>query len=246
MNFAMSKQNKEPITHTTTPIYVGSSVIGMKYKDGIIIASDTRLNYGGMCKMMSVEDRVQQLTPRTVMGYSGEYSDLQETTRMLKEMILNDTLEGTPTLGPTELANYLAAVHYYRRNKMNPFLNSVITGGVDWNGDIVLMNIDPYGTLLQANYFTTAMSHYFCNAIIAPQYPKDPNEMTKEKALDLLKNCFEVLFYRDISAGNVIKYSTLEKVNNDLKYEEGKFTVDSKWGYDKFKNQANENRYLTC
>ena len=86
MNFAMSKQNKEPITHTTTPIYVGSSVIGMKYKDGIIIASDTRLNYGGMCKMMSVEDRVQQLTPRTVMGYSGEYSDLQETTRMLKEM----------------------------------------------------------------------------------------------------------------------------------------------------------------
>ena len=44
MNFAMSQ--KEPITHTTSPIYVGSSVIGMRYNNGVIIATDTRLNYG--------------------------------------------------------------------------------------------------------------------------------------------------------------------------------------------------------
>ena len=37
---------KEPITHTTSPIYVGSSVIGMRYNNGVIIATDTRLNYG--------------------------------------------------------------------------------------------------------------------------------------------------------------------------------------------------------
>ena len=179
MNFAMSQ--KEPITHTTSPIYVGSSVIGMKYNNGVIIATDTRLNYGSMCKEVDIQDRIQQLTPRTIIGYSGEYSDLQETSRQLHALTLSDTLEGNPCFGPVELSNYLASLHYYKRNKMNPYLNSVVIGGVDWNGDLVLMNIDPFGTLLQANYFTTSMAHYFCNAIIKPNYPKDLNEMTKEK-----------------------------------------------------------------
>ena len=43
-----------------------------------------------------------------------------------------------------------------------------------------------------------------------------------------------------------IKYATIEKVGDEIKYEEGKFTVESKWNYDKFKNQANEAHYLTC
>ena len=65
MNFAMSQ--KEPITHTTSPIYVGSSVIGMRYNNGVIIATDTRLNYGSMCKEVDIQDRIQQLTPRTII-----------------------------------------------------------------------------------------------------------------------------------------------------------------------------------
>ena len=246
MNFAMSKDNKEPITHTTQPIYVGSSVIGMKYKNGVIIAADTRLNYGSMCKLVNIEDRIQQLTPRTLIGYSGEDSDLQETSRQLHALALSDTLEGSPCFGPVEIANYLASLHYYKRNKMNPYLNSVVTGGVNWNGEMVLMNIDPFGTLLEANYFTTSMAHYFCNSLIKPQYPKDPNEMTKEKAMHLLNQCFEVLFYRHTMAGNEIKYATIEKDGDDIKYGEGKFTVESKWNYDQFKNQANEAHYLTC
>ena len=47
-------------------------------------------------------------------------------------------------------------------------------------------------------------------------------------------------------AGNVIKYATIEKEGDQIKYDEGKFTVESKWNYDKFKNQANEKHYLTC
>ena len=244
MNFAMSQ--KEPITHTTSPIYVGSSVIGMRYNNGVIIATDTRLNYGSMCKEDDIQARIQQLTPRTIIGYSGEYSDLQETSRQLHALTLSDTLEGNPCFGPVELSNYLASLHYYKRNKMNPYLNSVVIGGVDWNGDLVLMNIDPFGTLLQAHYFTTSMAHYFCNSIIKPNYPKDLNEMTKEKAMTLLNQCFEVLFYRHTMAGNVIKYATIEKEGDQIKYDEGKFTVESKWNYDKFKNQANEKHYLTC
>ena len=35
-------------THTQAPVNIGSSVIGIKYKDGVIIAADTCVSYGSM------------------------------------------------------------------------------------------------------------------------------------------------------------------------------------------------------
>ena len=76
MNFAMNKKEDfSPIKQTLDPIYVGSSVIGIKFDKGIIIACDVRLNYGHLCKHMDVEGRLLRLTERTIFGYSGEYSD---------------------------------------------------------------------------------------------------------------------------------------------------------------------------
>lgn len=249
MNFAR-ETNKEPVTHTTSPVYVGGSVIGIKFKNGVIIASDTRVNYGSLCKLMAVEERVQLITNRTVIGYSGEYSDLQETSRILKELVLTDTLNSNMKdyLGPEELASYLASIHGYKRRKMNPYLNSVVAGGINWEGEPVLMNIDPFGTFLTGNYFTTSMGHYFCNAIIAPQYPNNPKELTKEKALDIIKQCFEVLFYRVSQSGNVVKFATLEVDEHDknkITFDEGKIELKTKWDYSGFKDYSNENFYLT-
>ncbi len=41
------RQAKDPITRVTEPIVVGSSVIGLKFKGGVVLASDTLLSYGG-------------------------------------------------------------------------------------------------------------------------------------------------------------------------------------------------------
>ena len=45
MNFAMNR-NQEPLAHSQSVIYSGSSVIGLKYNKGVIIACDTRMCYG--------------------------------------------------------------------------------------------------------------------------------------------------------------------------------------------------------
>ena len=33
------------------PVNVGTSVFALKYKDGIMMACDTAISYGGMCKI---------------------------------------------------------------------------------------------------------------------------------------------------------------------------------------------------
>ena len=231
MNFAMCK-NTEPIKNSQSVVYSGSSVIGLKYNNGVIIASDTLMCYGGSLSLMHSRERIKVLNERTVIGYSGEFSDMQETSRILNELILEDQLETNRNgvMGPVELGHYLSSLHYYQRNRLDPYLNSAIVGGIDFNGDVVLMQVDPFGTFLTGNYFTTAFANYFACSLLRNEYPKNPNELTKEQAMNLIRKCFEVLFYRDSKAGDEIQYIVLEKVgNNQLKTEDGVFKLDTKW-----------------
>ena len=245
MNFARNKL-EDPIKHSQSVVYSGSSVIGLKYNKGIIIACDTRMSYGSSLSLVSSYERIKALNNRTIIGYSGEYSDMQETKRILDELVLSDKLEtnGKNMMGPVELGHYLSSLHYGRRNKLDPYLNSAIVGGIDFNGDIVLMQVDPFGTFLNANYFTTAFANYFACSLLRNNYPKNPNDLTKEKAMDLIRKCFEVLFYRDCNAGDTIQFSIMEKDNNGVpNIEYGKEKLETKWEYNQFM-QGNEKNYL--
>ena len=173
---------------------------------------------------------------------------MQETSRILNELILEDQLEtnGKDTKGPVELGHYLSSLHYGRRNKLDPYLNSAIVGGIDFNGDIVLMQVDPFGTFLTANYFTTAFANYFACSLLRNNYPKNPNDLTKDKALDLIMKCFEVLFYRDCNAGDTIQFKVMEKDNNGVpNIESGVYKLKTKWEYKQFM-QGNEKNYLVA
>ena len=246
MNFAM-KKNQEGIKHSQSVDYSGSSVIGLKYNKGIIIACDTRMCYGRTLWLTSTKQRIKALNQRTLIGYSGEFSDLQETSRILDELIVEDHLDtnGKDTLGPVELGNYLSSLHYSQRNRLDPYLNSAIVGGIDFNGDVVLMQVDPFGTFLSGNYFTTSFANYFACSLLRNEYPKNPNDLTKQQALNLLKKCFEVLFYRDSKAGDVIQFTVLEKVDNKLSTQSGRVKLETKWEYKQFM-QGNEKNYLVA
>lgn len=42
------KSESKPIGHVTSPMVVGGSIIALKCKQGVIIANDTLLAYGGL------------------------------------------------------------------------------------------------------------------------------------------------------------------------------------------------------
>ena len=246
MNFAMNR-DFDPKKHSQSTVYTGSSVIGLKYNKGIIIACDTLMHYGSSLSLTKSYERIKVLNNRTLIGYSGEFSDMQETQRILNELILEDQLETNKNgfMGPVELGHYLSSLHYSQRNRLDPYLNSAIVGGIDFNGDVVLMQVDPFGTFLTGNYFTTAFANYFACSLLRNEYPKNPSELTKEQAIKLILKCFEVLFYRDSKAGDVIQYTVLENDNNTLKTENKIAKLETKWEYKQFM-QGNEKSYLVA
>ena len=64
----------------------GTSVIGIKYKDGIMIAADTLASYGSMARFRDT-NRLLQVGQNTVIGASGEISDFQHVEHMFGELM---------------------------------------------------------------------------------------------------------------------------------------------------------------
>ena len=82
MNFAMNK-NQEAKKHSQSVDYYGSSVIGLKYNKGIIIACDTRMCYGRTLWLTSTKQRIMHelitclVTPSTrpLLPHNGAFKN---------------------------------------------------------------------------------------------------------------------------------------------------------------------------
>lgn len=232
----------ENTKHTTMPTHIGSSVIGIKYDKGVVIAGDNKLNIHGYKKFVNVT-RIAPINKNVIMGSSGEYSDFQELNRLLVEKAEEDELyDGVNSFfGPKEVASYLSYISYQKRSKMDPYWNTTLIGGFDENGDPFLNSVDQFGTKYQQNYLVSGFGLYFAGPILENAVPKNHKEITKEKAIELMDHVFRVLFYRDASAGDRIYYGVISKEEN----QEPSFNLlekklETNWEHEMFKRSHNE------
>ncbi len=76
-------------SHTNSPITTGTTVLGLKYADGVMLASDTLASYGSLARYKDVR-RLQKIGSSTIIGGSGEISDFQNILEDLNSMNQND------------------------------------------------------------------------------------------------------------------------------------------------------------
>ena len=68
---------ENPIQHALGAVNVGTSVMGIKYAGGVMIAADTAISYGGMRKVKDAR-RIEKLNDECIYASSGEMADFQE------------------------------------------------------------------------------------------------------------------------------------------------------------------------
>ena len=71
-----------PKVHSLGAVNVGTSVMACKFKDGVIIAADTAISYGGMKKEKNAR-RIVKLSDECAFACSGEMADAQNLQKML-------------------------------------------------------------------------------------------------------------------------------------------------------------------
>ncbi|KAL6046392.1 Proteasome subunit beta [Balamuthia mandrillaris] len=119
-----------PAKRTLDPYVTGTSVLAIKYKDGVMMTADTLGSYGSLARFKDLR-RIRKLGDNTLIGGSGEYSDYQYLMTVLEELIDTDkAYEDGNKLRPQEIYSYLTRVMYGRRNKFDPLWNQLVVAGV--------------------------------------------------------------------------------------------------------------------
>jgi 20S proteasome subunit beta 7 len=190
-----------PRQHTTRPIVTGTSVIGVKYAGGVLLAADTLASYGTMAMFKDAE-RIHKVTDNTLMAAGGEMSDFQHIQKILGELTDADrNIDDGYTRAPHEIFHYMRAVMYQRRNKMNPLWNNLLVAG--WkDGEAFLGSVDYIGTTYEDDFIATGFGSYLAIPILRKKWRPD---MDEGEARQLLEDCLRILFYRDCRALNKIR-----------------------------------------
>jgi len=178
----------------------GTSVLGLIYKDGVMLCADTLLSYGSMAKSHD--------TPRivgihnTLVGASGDYSDFQK----LQEILTAHAVETSVTTLMTDEAgevtaeetwHYLRRILYTARSKFNPYWNEMVVAGFD-DGKPFLGQVDKIGTAVTGEpYAATGYGAYLALPLLREHWKAD---MEEGEARALLEDCAKVLWYRDCRA----------------------------------------------
>ena len=85
-------REKAPMTRTQTPYVTGTSVLGLKYDGGVLVASDTLACYGSTKRYKNVQ-RMKRVNDKCVIGFTGELSDFSYICNLLEELTTEDFCE---------------------------------------------------------------------------------------------------------------------------------------------------------
>eukprot|EP00522_Entomoneis_paludosa_P010863 CAMPEP_0172457152 /NCGR_PEP_ID=MMETSP1065-20121228/20349_1 /TAXON_ID=265537 /ORGANISM="Amphiprora paludosa, Strain CCMP125" /LENGTH=254 /DNA_ID=CAMNT_0013210703 /DNA_START=121 /DNA_END=885 /DNA_ORIENTATION=+ len=201
--------------HTTRPTTTGTSVLGIVYDKGVLLAADTLLSYGSMAKAQGVPRLKVVSHANCIVGASGEYSDFQAVIDLLERKaleeetsVLSDSLYTSKPMSASQIWNYLRFVMYSKRNKFDPYWNDLVVAGTDsTTGKPFLGMIDKIGTTVQENFIATGYGGYMALPLLREKWRPD---LTEGEARALLEDCMKVLFYRDCRASSRIQLAKAE------------------------------------
>ncbi|CDS43710.1 proteasome prosome macropain subunit beta type [Echinococcus multilocularis] len=202
-------------SHTLSPSCGGSSVIGIKFKDGVIIAADTLVSYGSLARYTNF-DRVLKVNECTALACSGDIADFQYLAKHISRQVLTESLLGDGfTTSPQALHSWITRVMYHRRSQLNPLWNSYIVGGVQKDGTLYLGCTNMLGVAFTEDCVATGFGSYLALSLLrkAIETKADSNiaNLTYDDALAALKDTMTVLFYRDGRAFNIYKIAVVTK-----------------------------------
>ncbi|CAN9450689.1 unnamed protein product [Alternaria alternata] len=198
-----------PNQHTQSPIVTGTSVLAAKFKDGVVIAADNLASYGSLARFTDVK-RLRKFNDEVVVGFGGDVSDMQYLDRLLNSLDIRENYSSSEnSLNARILHTYLAKVMYNRRSKFDPLWNHLLIVGMDGDKKPLPCKRRPSRTIL-------------------PDEAAVEN-VTREQAVEKVKECMKVLFYRD--ARSMDKYSIAVITKDGVDLDENVKLENQSWAF---------------
>lgn len=219
--------HKGPKTVTQSPIVTGTSVLAIKYKDGIMMSTDCLASYGSLARFRDMQ-RVISVGDQTLLGASGDVSDFQYTTHLLEQLMTEEHItDDGHVLNPKQVYEYMSNVMYSRRSKMNPLWNAYVIGGVV-KGEKFLGCVDLLGTTYTASTIATGFGQHLAQPLLRKAVEGNEDTLTEEQAIEILDECMKVLYYRDARSLNKFHRA---KATAEGVVISGPFSAETEWKF---------------
>lgn len=200
--------------HYHTPLTTGTSVLGLVFNGGVILAADTAGYYGSMLRFNDCP-RIQKVNRYTILGAGNDYADFQYLNDIIKQKILDDDLQNDGfALKPKSLHCWLTRVLYNRRSQFDPLWINFFVAGMQ-NGEPFLGTVDKLGTAYEDKILAFGFGTHIAVPLLRQETEKNPN-MTQEQAIALIKQCMEILYVRDARAGAKYHIGVITNEGSDI------------------------------
>ncbi|CAI5798577.1 proteasome subunit beta type-4 [Podarcis lilfordi] len=202
----------------------GTSVLGVKFNGGVMIAADMLGSYGSLARFRNIS-RIMKVNDSTVLGASGDYADFQYLKQVIEQMVIDEELLGDGhSYSPKAIHSWLTRAMYSRRSKMNPLWNTVVIGGFS-NGESFLGYVDMLGVAYEAASLATGYGSYVAQPLMREALENKP-VLSKQEARSLLERCMKILYYRDARSFNRYELTTVTEKGVEV---EGPISSETNW-----------------
>jgi proteasome beta subunit len=189
----------------------GATAVGIVARDGVILASEKRLSYGGYILSRRAK-KVFRIADRIGFACAGLVSDMQSLADLIRAEIRILELELNRSASVRSAAKLTSNILIYHR--MYPLLTEIVVGGYDRDEGYSLYVLDPLGVVLPDNYTALGSGAEVAIGVIESGYRRDIGLMD---ARELAIKSIKAASMRDATSGDGVDLLLISE--NDVKEE---------------------------
>lgn len=184
--------------------YRGTTTVGVVSKDGIILASDTRVIMGSFIAHKKGK-KVYKIDDHLAMTISGNVADAQQTVEILKANTRLYRLENKRPMPVKSAARLIANLFFSAR--LAPLVAQILVGGLDDSGPHVYA-LDPFGGLTEEKCVATGSGSPIAYGVLEDKYRED---VSVSEALPTVVQSVISAMRRDAASGDSFDVSIIDQ-----------------------------------
>jgi len=194
----------------------GTTTIGVVCKDGVILASDTRVTMGFYVAHKHGK-KIYKIDDHLAMTISGTVADAQRTVDILSANAQLYKLNMSRPLPVSSAARLIANLLFSARYA--PLVTQVLIGGVDDTGPHVF-SLDPFGSLTEEKCVATGSGSPIAYGILEDRYRQD---VAVKELLPIIVKAVNSAMKRNAATGDSFNVAIInEKGYQELTEEDKK------------------------
>ncbi len=207
----LSNNVEEKILHGTT-------TVGIKAKDGVILCADMRASAGYFIANNNTM-KIQKIDEHAGMTMAGGVADAQNITDILRyhaNLHRIQKQEPIPIKSLTRLTSLI-----FHQNRGYPFIADILVGGYDKTGPD-LYNIDMFGSVEKKTFVTTGSGSPVAYGLLEEEYHEN---LSVGDAKIIALRAVKAAITRNIGTGDGINLAILDKDGFHLLTKEQKKAI---------------------